>query len=41
MNAETQELIQLIQTSIIGDDRSLAGPFGRRRMIYADYTASG
>ena len=41
MNAETKKLIQLIQTSIIGDDRSLAGPFGRRRMIYADYTASG
>lgn len=41
MDANTKKLIQKIRTSIIGDDRSLAGPFGRRRMIYADYTASG
>jgi selenocysteine lyase/cysteine desulfurase len=36
-----QHLIEKIQDSIIGDDRALDGPYGLRRMTYADYTASG
>ncbi len=34
-------LIDLIRTSVIGDDEAVAGPFGVRRVTYADYTASG
>jgi selenocysteine lyase/cysteine desulfurase len=33
--------IETIRASVIGDDTVLDGPFGRRRMVYADYTASG
>jgi selenocysteine lyase/cysteine desulfurase len=35
------DLIELIRASVIGDDEAVAGPFGVRRVIYADYTASG
>ncbi len=35
------ELIELIRESVIGDDEAVAGPFGLRRVTYADYTASG
>lgn len=34
-------LIETIRRSIIGDDRAMEGPFGSRRVTYADYTASG
>ncbi|HEY6056537.1 MAG TPA: aminotransferase class V-fold PLP-dependent enzyme [Candidatus Limnocylindrales bacterium] len=34
-------LIELIRRSVIGEDEAVAGPFGIRRVIYADYTASG
>jgi len=34
-------LIALIRGSVIGDDEAVAGPFGVRRVTYADYTASG
>jgi selenocysteine lyase/cysteine desulfurase len=34
-------LIETIRGSIIGDDCALEGPYGSRRMTYADYTASG
>src|SRR3954447_3415868 len=34
-------LIERIRSSVIGDDEAVAGPFGIRRVTYADYTASG
>jgi selenocysteine lyase/cysteine desulfurase len=39
--SEADPLIELIRASVIGDDEAVAGPFGIRRVTYADYTASG
>src|SRR5215210_5710134 len=34
-------LSERIRASVIGDHEAVAGPFGLRRVTYADYTASG
>jgi selenocysteine lyase/cysteine desulfurase len=38
---DSSALIEAIRRSVIGDDEAVAGPFGVRRVTYADYTASG
>ena len=34
-------LLARIRSGVIGDDQVMDGPYGRRRVTYADYTASG
>jgi len=41
MERERERLLDHIREGIIGEDEVLEGPFGPRRMSYADYTASG
>jgi selenocysteine lyase/cysteine desulfurase len=36
-----QNIIEYIRESLIGKDEVLDGPYGRHRITYADYTASG
>ncbi len=35
------DIIETIRGSVIGSEEAVAGPFGPRRVTYADYTASG
>ena len=39
--SDRQRLIETIRTSTIGEEQAIDGPFGARRVTYADYTASG
>ncbi len=38
---QSGHLLETIRDSLVGEDRALDGPFGLRRVTYADYTASG
>ncbi len=38
---DASALIDRVRASVIGDDEAVSGPFGVRRVTYADYTASG
>ena len=40
MSTNSEKLIETVRNSIIGDDIVIEGPYGPRRVTYADYTTA-
>ncbi|XP_069696202.1 uncharacterized protein [Periplaneta americana] len=40
-NEDTAKLIKYIDDNVIGKNTTFSGPYGRRKVVYCDYTASG
>lgn len=38
---DAERLVESIRNAVIGEDTAIAGPYGLRRVVYCDYTASG
>ena len=38
---EAGGFLRYIADNVVGKDATFSGPFGRRKVVYADYTASG
>src|SRR5689334_23741087 len=41
MEGTDSDLVRLVRDAVIGEDHVMLTPYGRRRVTYADYTASG
>jgi selenocysteine lyase/cysteine desulfurase len=41
MGDRIEQLLEQIRNSVVGEDQAIEGPFGLRRVVYSDYTASG
>jgi selenocysteine lyase/cysteine desulfurase/CRP-like cAMP-binding protein len=41
LDPATRAKVELVRRSIVGSNVALRGPFGLKRVVYADYTASG
>ena len=38
---QSEQLAEYIRENVIGAGQTFLGPFGRRKLVYADYIASG
>ena len=41
VSAGSSDIVKLVRSNVIGSRSIIATPFGKREIVYADYTASG